>query len=121
MLIPLVFILRGDAAKARAHSTAAQAAADAAAPDQLQEPLLNGTAEGISEAAALTAGAPSFCCCISPNGTPLRCGSPCLESFVVHLLHALALEILSLDKVTDHDELCCSYMQRKMWWRHLLG
>lgn len=55
MLIPLVFILRGDAAKARAHGMATQAAADAAAPDQLQEPLLNGMAECISEAAAFTA------------------------------------------------------------------
>lgn len=56
MLIPLVFILRGDAAKARAHGAAVQAAS-VAAPDQLQEPLLNGgTAEAISEAAAIAAG-----------------------------------------------------------------
>jgi hypothetical protein len=59
MLLPLVWILRSNAAKAQARAIAADSrvpTAGAGPQPQLQEPLLNGRVECASEAAAVTAG-----------------------------------------------------------------
>lgn len=58
MLLPLVWILRSNAAKAQARAIAASgeaASAAMAAQPQLQEPLLNGALSGAAECASETA------------------------------------------------------------------